>query len=440
MEMRPQFVHLFTTPIYSARQAQLETFFKQQKEKRPFLAEAASKEPFSPLYALLDKKKAWESSNGRAPYNQAFISALRYAAEYRLAHSAEDPLDQEWHGFVDDLSVWLFTEVDVTKETKAFLNKSTGLNEEFFTTAFLANPKKFILDLSDFTCDLPQFKHYKHPPRENEDNFLRGDFPSKLYRVKNTQVVRMSNVARDTAWDEDFHTKEAELNPEFRNYIHALTLQKKHHLYINLMDNKGQEKIKTQPIKDLETDPLTSEGIFVVCLNKNKYSLFYDQIGRFYKRSGAHQFKLDFLSALQDPEGDYYWSNKLDKESWFGELKQLIDQVHQRFFAAKETLSRAERLDFIELAYASIIDALLDKLQPDFVNMTCKQGVDRGPSVYSLYYLYEKGKSGSVGDSERAEFLYLLLAPSIIYHNRTGQKYGMERIQPTANRLLQRQF
>lgn len=438
MQMRPQYLNIFTTEIYDSYQAQLEAFVREQQQKRPLLAEAAVKEPFNTLYLLLTQKGSWENSNGRAAYTHVVMSAFRYALEARLANPAEDLADKEWYGFVDDLSVWMFTQVDIAKPTKDFLDKAAGMNREFYTTAYLADPKNYIMDIHNYTVAHPKFKDDKKSsiPREKEDNYLNGDIASKLYTLQNgTQVVRMPNVAHDLAIDEKLNTAKAEINPEFRNYVQTLSRQKKSHFYVNVLSRATNEKIKSKEIESLETDPWTREGVIVITLDKDHYSPFYYQLLPYKEQEDAKPFMQEFVNKMKDPQGAYYWSQKLDRESWFQELETLVQTVHITYFGSKPTLTQRERVDFIELTYLAIIDTLTERFQPNFMNITCKQAVDRGPSLYALFYLVNHLKQGPLGDKERAEFLHLLFAPPLAYHDRAAHDYRIIRVQGAANYL-----
>ena len=121
---------------------------------------------------------------------------------------------------------------------------------------------------------------------------------------------------------------------------------------------------------------------------------------------------------------------------WRKKVLEIIDSIHANYFDQREELSVQERLDFIEISYVKFIEALVEKFNPDVMNITCKHSVDRGPSLYMLFYLHERLKAGASLQSELQNLYRLYFSPLIAFHNRAGHDYRIERFQAALNRML----
>jgi hypothetical protein len=98
-------------------------------------------------------------------------------------------------------------------------------------------------------------------------------------------------------------------------------------------------------------------------------------------------------------------------------------------FKNSATLNRTERKDFIEITYLKILDVIKDKCKPSSMNITCRQGMDRGPSLMVLWML----KKGVLDDPKVAA--NLLLTPPLLIRNRSSHRSRIEKLISTAKRL-----
>ena len=427
--LQPQYVNLYESPIYSSSNAQMKRFVETYPSNT--LREFSI---FNSFYVSINSQfEPSLNSHNKALSNYTLFKHLREAL--RTSQAGQNPK------FIDDFTHWFFTEKDIAAATKEFMEATASLNPEFYTAAYLADPERYLVNLNEYVNNLLKFRENKKSAvRTKEDNYLHGDYPSKLYTLHNTkqtQMVRLPNVAHDLELDEKGFTSKAEVNPEFRNYVQVLARNNKTHFYVNVLSRDRNEKVKSREIESLEDDPITQNGIYVITLDKDHYSPFYYQLPPFDTQDKAQLFMEDFLNRMRQPDGAYYWSKKMERATWFEQLALLLQEVHERHFGSREMLTQIERQDFIELTYLKIIDTLAMRFQPDYMNITCKQAVDRGPSLYALYYLVDHAKKGTIGDHERAEFLYFMLAPPLAYHDRGAHSYRVERAQGAANRLMQ---
>lgn len=243
----------------------------------------------------------------------------------------------------------------------------------------------------------PSFDGLKHNS-PYDDSLKEGNLPFLQFRLPiGTAVIRMAMPVMD----ERFTTPK--IHPEFLAFIRG---QKKH-LYVNLMKRHGLEGPLSKAIESLDK---SEPALAVVTLDKN--SPFYWQEGDF--PNFASDFKNLFLKHMQEGR-DFYWSSQVEID-----LKGLLEKVHFASFQKKSILTQKERQDFIELVYLEILDNLTLSFRPESMNITCKQAMDRAPSLAVLW----QWKHNLVSKEEAAA---LLFAPPLLVHNRPTHRSRLDR-------------
>ena len=111
-------------------------------------------------------------------------------------------------------------------------------------------------------------------------------------------------------------------------------------------------------------------------------------------------------------------------------LKKILDLVHQRYFESNKALSQKERLNFIELTYLEILEHLADQLQVASMNITCRQCMDRGPSLYVLWMC----KRGLLNQEQVKA---LLLCPPLLLHSRPSHRAKVNRFVQALKQVKQ---
>ncbi|MFV0339531.1 MAG: hypothetical protein ACK5MA_02715 [Parachlamydiaceae bacterium] len=266
---------------------------------------------------------------------------------------------------------------------------------------------KYLLSTQQQLHEDPKFNGI-HEPRL-EDQFYYGNLPSKVSEIQGCSLIRIgqpmiySNGL--TRW-----ITTPQPSPEFLQFIQG----QKSHLYVNLMKREGEEGPLSRSLEKLGA---TLPNLLVVTLDKN--SDFYHQ-----KEPLQADFKTTFLNKLIDKNGAYSFPDSLSED----ELVALILAVQEHFFNGNSPETIDERKDFIELTYIALFDRLVEKYQPQSMNITCKQGIDRGPSLMALW-LYSHH---AMPDQEIA---VQLLAPPLLFHNRASHLSRIERFNSAALRL-----
>jgi len=314
--------------------------------------------------------------------------------------------NEQQREFLDDIIRWMYLQVDLNDTLQTYLYRYIEPPKDNISTylqlaqSVLHNDRRF--NKMSFTL-------------RSDDALLHGNLPS-VYATLPTKVIRCGKPVIDAPlW---FTPK---ISPEFRRFVQ---LQPRH-LYVNLMKRHGSEGPGTQALEHLEKE--ISE-FSVITLDKN--SDFYQQRGLDpQKKQASDLFKMKFLENMTREKGNYYWSENLDRNDWTKELAHILDEVHVRHFSSKEELDVEERLDFIELTYVAIIDRLLERLRPASMNISCRHGMDRGPSLLVLWLL----QKGQLDDQALAA---LLLTPPLIIHNRSSHAHRISRFVSASKRML----
>lgn len=334
-----------------------------------------------------------------------------------LSKNDDDPNNQASKNLLKELIRWLYTENSFFPEASSFFYRYAKMDE---ATNFLP----FIKESEDLFLSLSQFNGTQKYSKA-EDQFLNGNLLSYVTSVKiGKNNIVLTRFGQPLVFSAPLFWWWIAPSPsqEFESFI----LQQKRHLYVNLMKRQGIEGPLTKKLESLEKD---YQGFYLVSLDKN--SSFYWQKDSPDKLEKVEAFKEKFLEHLTESNGAYYWSEKLDKHLWKKELKNALKEIQNRFFQNKEFLDKAERKDFIELTYIAILDKLALAIQPESMNITCRQAMDRGPSLMALW-LYEKK---ALKDEELAVWL---LTPPLLIHNRAGQKEKIDRFLSAAKRINQK--
>ncbi len=443
--LQKTFYNIFEKGIYDAYLASLQVFLKKELTTSPLVQEAIEvnqkkgitsfeQEGLQFISTLLHPP-IFADSQAKSLFHQKWISSLRQLIHDKEAlTTSSSSLAKEINSLINHLTIWMYTESDIWASVEKVLYHDTCLSKEQVDALYLANPVNFFNliheKFSKSTANQPQ----EESNSNLNDPVLYGDVPSYLFTLNNrkkTRVIRTPNVARDLIVNEKTGKPTAvQLNEEFKNYL--LARKDKIHLYVNFMPRD----VKTLEIEKLDEDAQLGNSILVITLAKSKKNDFYCQRGIYEASASAQEFKALFLQQFFKKEGEYYWSKKIDLFSWKQEVAKIIEATHSSFFQNKPHLDQLERQDFIDLSYIMLLNHLVDSIEPDMMNMTCKGSVDRGPSFYVLFYLHHQLIHGKMTANIYQRLYVDLFAPPIILNNRQAHGFRIERVQSTYNRLM----
>lgn len=424
----PEFYHTFNSEIFSTYHSQLQTFVNEKLDPT-FLERLQLRKDdslfFKDAYSLIEliNKELPKDPTERRNIHENSLVLLRSLIWQKGSLNENDPLVKETNEFVNAICVWMYTKPDLLQPMQRFLGE---LSQEPITDLAEQDYSKLIENYFKSLKENQSLTHSYEISEEFADNHYSGSLPFTLYTIGNTHLIYTSRATIETK------DKKISIIPEFKNYLLALKSEGKTHLYINLMNRLGDvddkkdkvsNRVLSSAIENLERDPEISDAIMVLTIDKN--SDFYNQRNAFEKRyddeNNAELLKQDLMVQMFKPEGTspFKWPSKLDLDQWKITSQDVLENVHQTFFAGKDNLNAEERKVFIELCLTKMIKSLHDELKPNFSNMTCKHSMDRGPSTYGLFYVLDKFESqGSLTQKDMETFLTLFFTPSILVHNR----------------------
>lgn len=391
--------NLFSTSIYTQYRIGMKDFLL----RHPDYAKMTSSKQHKALNELLDEIE-------RLPIDQRASHEL-LVKKLRGAIQDVGHRDENSKRLIQDLIHWIFIEADTKPAMQSFLYSKVNPPDHNFL-AYLQNTQKAL-------HDHPQFSGIKEGA-PYEDQFFHGNLPSYITTInQQTKLIRLGQPVIQSSqvllWGSSW-----KVSPEFLLFVQ----EQPFHLYVNLLKRKGAEGAIAEALEGLEE---RLGNFSLITLDKD--SSFYWQNEKGYPEVWESEpFKEAFLNKMSTSTGNYFWSRHLDPRLWKKELKQIVNQIHQSSFYNKMSLSRSERQDFIELTYLAILNHLAAKWNPTSMNITCRQGMDRGPSLMVLWILQNRLL-------DEKEMAALLLAPPLVTRNRASHASRIERLISSAKRL-----
>jgi hypothetical protein len=393
----------FSSHYYSDYHSQLQAFVNQHS-LFPLLTE--SSQQIKDLVRHINQPL--ENAIQQREVHANFVKILRTAIDSIQQFSQSEKV------FLQELTHWIFIRADLKEATKLYFDP--------YTKDPIKNDFSNLMATLHTLRKSQIFSRSPHETTHQIDQYRHGNIPFLLFTLKGpiqTKVLRMG-YPMDTINRLHLPWISPQVYPEFLFFIQTQSS----HLYVNLMKRNGTESSATKALELLEND---FSNFSAVTIDKN--SDFYWQDKHQYPAiMDAAAFKKEFLKQLTNKNGDFYWSKNLNIDEWTLQLNFIIDKTHQSFFANQTMLNQKERLDFIELSYLSILDALVDQLRPASMNITCRQCMDRGPSLYVLWMLQKN-------EVTEAELPALLLAPPLLIHNRPSHPSRIIRFISAAQRI-----
>lgn len=186
-------------------------------------------------------------------------------------------------------------------------------------------------------------------------------------------------------------TKGAVVNPDMFAYLDVLAINEEEHIHFNLQNREAKSILS---FEGLFGSPERNRSLSLEGLNSHKAgsavtfaqdSEWYRQEGAFKEQSQSDRFILDFMGQMQAKDCGYHFPEKWTRRFGFwAEVKDVLKDVHQNMFGGRATLTREERLEFIEIAYVFLILKFLKDTGAISFVIACKDNIDRGGKLNSL--------------------------------------------------------
>ncbi|CUI17347.1 Conserved hypothetical protein [Candidatus Protochlamydia naegleriophila] len=412
----------FRSTIFDHYYKQLRSFIQTDKPLSDLPKEEQMDHSSHPLFTLrqLFMAEAPQDGLSKRGFHTAFLTRLRVL----LFSQPRDELES-----VNHLCFWMYTQPYLLNEYWQFLH--TLPTQMPPIQGVLAH---FPAKVDAYYQQIKKNGHLSgyHPLSSSEtDPHYNGQLPSAIYRIGQTTLLHLSRPLI-----ENKKQKTVSISPEFKAYLTYLKSKQQTHLYINLMHRQGKESHLSKILERLEEDPELGSVIAVATLDKN--SSFYWQKNEYVSLSKASEFKKVFFRYLLTPNGAVFkWPNKIPLDEWKQTLYRLLNAIHIDYFGERPALSRLERQQFVEIMLVKLIEALIERENPTYCNISCKHSIDRGPSMLSLFYAYNRLHDAKQKWSEADEqlTLTLLFAPALVAHNRPPHAYRLERFNLTLQKF-----
>ena len=381
---------------------------------------------------------------------QIFLREVLASADYirLISHSLEetDRLSRSLVHLVHALCYAFFIRVGKQKDLIDYIHDlvKKGYGEQKIARGEISNSLTFwndLLDIHDVVTGVlkkypsgPLFKTLdifrEREGKEGFDPIFQGNHPSYLYTFSSQSFdSKCLRLPCPTFHD---HINKAEIVEEFKGYLRYLDQKKElgSHLLFNLQDRTSwEEHARCQALEDLSRRAEYTGQLILVTLPKR--TDFYFQTDTYKDLDDAG----DFIKVIKDQvasneECGFFFSKRIPREELDGFIEKILPLIHKNVFASSQTLSRRERLDFIEVFYQLLMLKILDLVKPDYFSFTCKDAVDTGPTTSAGFYSIIKMLSGEkdYNKAQQDHFLWMLYGPSLVVRERLVDYQRLSRI------------
>lgn len=223
------------------------------------------------------------------------------------------------------------------------------------------------------------------------DPILQGDVLGMQYSlsVKGKEVMCLRLPVPVTQDSLDV----AVIVPEFRTFLQGVRETSSRHLMVLLEDPAAElSRARCSTLLNLQKEEGEALSLLV-----------FPKSGEFYTQSGKY-LSMDEASVFMEALCSFQYTELLDAN------REIATAIHQRYFDGKKQLTRANRLDFIELFFHSLVMEVLNLGQHDTLSFTCKDGIDASSASSAGFYVF----SGNQNKEKLIELLYG--APLFIRH------------------------
>lgn len=361
------------------------------------------------------------------------ITRLLEGTYEQICQMEEDPSDllKEGKRLLEELHYHKYSHMDLLTAISRHLSSA-----KFHLPSTEGKSLGEFLSLAYKTLEQNRDLHPSGPMEELFDAHYFGNLPFVLPAItkrsgKTCQMIRMASITHDTERNTFGRTSHVEITETFKMFMAELKQQDKHHLFVNLMGRhlQGNEIPRTRETEKLDTDD--SNNVHTLTLDMN--SDFYKQKGMYgRKRIETSSFTEQLKNKLLNGK-HYHWPKGLDRGELELAIPKIIRQVQAEHFSVQEDLTVEERRDFIELVYNHVIDHVIEELDVDSANITCKDCVDRAMARTVSYYAHKSHEAGKPIDKEMLALL--ALAPAILVGHRPMQKDRFTQMLHTLHRL-----
>ncbi|MDE3048126.1 MAG: hypothetical protein KGI83_07260 [Verrucomicrobiota bacterium] len=265
------------------------------------------------------------------------------------------------------------------------------------------------------------------------DPIGQENLPARLYNIERKghfiDVIRLPSPTRQTM------INKVEIIDEFRGFLRALPRDKKH-LLINLQDRTSwKEFARSRALEALQFNAEFNEHLVVMTLPKD--TDFYYQNNEYLNLNKADEFLKAFAAQFEAPEEcGYFFPAPLKKQELFHFTEMALPMIHKYFFSNKNTLTRRNREDFIEIFNQFLVLKCIDMIEPSSISFTCKDAIDTGSAAAGAFFGFLQLLSSNFTAKEEQDFLrWLLYTPALFIRERAIDPERLNRTIAALERI-----
>ena len=260
------------------------------------------------------------------------------------------------------------------------------------------------------------------------DPYMHLDRPLSLYVLtngeKSTTILRAPCPTRQKV------INKADILIEFHAALRHMAHEKKKFVLLNLQDRTSwKEFARSDVLEKFQKDAEVRESLDVYTIPKN--TSFYLQSDEYLKLSEAADFTLLLLEQIKGEEDcGFYFPRRFDRNELHEFMEKAVALTHKFFFGSKKTLSRKNRLDFIEIVYHLLFLKIMQLSNPDYLAFSGKDGIDQASISTASFYAFTRLISG-VGSwkIEEGEFISaMIFLPALFTRERAIDFAPLSRI------------
>lgn len=251
------------------------------------------------------------------------------------------------------------------------------------------------------------------------DPLGQENLPSRLFQIerkgRKIDVLRIPSPTRQAL------INKVEIADEFRGFLRSLSQDNpvRKHLIINLQDRTSwREYTRSRALEKLQLNAEFSHQLHVLTLPKD--TDFYYQSNEYLNLNKTEDFLKAFHEQLAAPEEcGYFFPPQLKATELARFVDMVLPAIHQHFFHGKNTLSRRNREDFIEIFYQFLTLKCIDMLEPNSISFTCKDAIDTGAAQQGTFYGFIRLLTSDFAKKEEQDFLrWLFYTPALFIRER----------------------
>jgi hypothetical protein len=203
--------------------------------------------------------------------------------------------------------------------------------------------------------------------------------------------------------------------------------QEERFVLFNVQEN---EYISKARVAALESAALKHPNLFMITLLKN--GSFYHQLEEYAGMDDSQAFMKALATQVKEgPASGFRFPKTLVKKTMAAFVDQVLPWIHANFFDNHPTLSRIERLNFIEIFYALFILKIIEELDGQKIAFVCKDGVDIGALMNLQFYSTLKlliQPEHPFSEEDQRQLMQIAIVPALLQRKRLPSFQRVERM------------